>query len=427
MRFLLPCASVASALVLLAGCSDSTPGNAALPTSASASHSIPLSTSPATAHGSGWYPLLLKKQIDGRLRHYLPLRVLELEYHAWQKRGSSPKIQHVAKPVAIWTASQPAHYLLGTAIGGEVIDARDLLGCVPSTVKVDHSQNVWVNCSAGSASQALGGAYEERGPTGKLITSYTWNPPLLQCPPSAASCFALSAYGLDGVANGSYVFEAVESAQTGWCPMSNPNCGGEYNIITGTGYEWWPQGQPSAQPTFVNLANCCGSAIQSVGYMDVDGNGNLLFDYANFSCSSGMTHYGVGEIINPASNSWSFVDLIPATCSGSLTSAAGLYVSHSGSVSNLNITDPQSRRIYSYVLPITSSSNYTTLGPTPQNRLHGGAPLSGGFGANDQYVVQGDAAGWLDLGTVATNKWKVLSNFNLGGVQAGAALTPSDR
>jgi hypothetical protein len=182
---------------------------------------------------------------------------------------------------------------------------------------------------------------------------------------------------------------------------------------------WWPQGNPSASPTFINLSGNSGSEQNlSVGYMDLDSNGNILFDYFanNASCYTGG--YGAGEIENPTSASWSFVDLIPA-CSGPWAGqyyagdANGVYVSHNGSLSTLNITSMSTRLIYRWVLPFTPSSTYTTLGPTRRNREGFGAPVSGAFGANEQYVVQGDY-GWIDFGTVASNKWKLLSNVNSG-------------
>jgi hypothetical protein len=281
-----------------------------------------------------------------------------------------------------------------------------------------------VNCYLGGYYPA--GALAEFNSSGQLLSQYRWHAPTLQCPPSDKICYAYVAAGYDGAASGSYVFAGINTT-TEACP-SNPNP--QYcNSIFASGYEWWPANDPSGSPTFVNLTGCCTSEpINAIGYMDLDVSGDLLFDYlvANTSCSG----YGVGEIENPASASWAFIDLIPA-CSGPFVgetgSPAGLYISHSGSIATLNVTDSLRRSIYRWTLPITSSSSYTILGPTPANKAGLGTPVSGNFGPDDTYAVQGDAAGWVDFGTVANNKWKTLSNVNLIGVDAGAALTPSDK
>lgn len=264
--------------------------------------------------------------------------------------------------------------------------------------------------------------YLEFDALGTPKNTYTFQLPTLQCPPSAISCQNIGGLSQDGAENGSDVFVSV-TMQTQYCVYygSQQQC----NNIQGGGFLWWPEGNPSAPPTFISLQNCCGSTpIGSVGFLDFDSNGNILFDYIGGSpdCSGA----GVGEIENPTSASWSFVDLIPCNSSGPLTAALGLYVGHSGSTSTLNITGA-SRLIYRWVLPFNPSGPYTTLGPTHKNIQGEGQPISGGFGPGDTHVVQGDGAGWVDSGRVANNRWKILWNKDLSGVDPSAALTPSDK
>lgn len=411
--------------VLLAGCSTMQ-GPANLPSGTASVDRAARGQSP----GNPPYYELLKEQIDGKLPHYLPRRVLKIDYDALRRGGTVPRAHRNAGSVAIWVANQPSEftqgYLFGITRKGKVVRTINLgdatqSSCSPTSIKVDHSQNIWINCYMGGYYPA--GQFIELDPSGKFVASYFWRAPPPSCPPSYEFCYVQSAGGDDGAANGSYVFAGVNSIAQA-CPSNPVQC----NTIYANGYEWWPANDPSATPTFVNLTGCCGSEpLNSVGYMDVDGNGDLLFDYnvANSYCQG----YGVAEIRNPASASWSFVDLIPA-CSGPFSGAtgyaAGVYVGNSGSTETLNVTG-NGRSIYRWALPITSSGTYTVLGPTPANKTGLGAPVSGNFGPNDTYAVQGDAAGWVDFGTVSSNKWKKIFNVNLIGADNGAALTPSDK
>jgi hypothetical protein len=67
------------------------------------------------------------------------------------------------------------------------------------------------------------------------------------------------------------------------------------------------------------------------------------------------------------------------------------------------------------------------LGPTKENFLGQGSPLSGGFNKDDTKFVVGDSYGWLDIGKVADNVWKRRPSVNFGGYVPAAAYTPSDK
>jgi hypothetical protein len=157
--------------------------------------------------------------------------------------------------------------------------------------------------------------------------------------------------------------------------------------------------------------------------MDEDSSGNLWLTY--YGCETVYPYTcgnGLGEISNPASPSWTFTTVEnPGTyqCTG------GVYVSNAGAV--LNVTDPCTRYTYQYALPLSVGGGPTNiLGPTPVNSQGYGSPVSGGFSQNGAKLILGDSSGWLDRGTVASNKWKAKANISVYDPE-GAAFTPSDK
>lgn len=413
MRLIMVAVGFALSVAMLVGCSSSTQPAASLPSSAS------------VANSRAVYLQLLKEQIDGKLPHYLPRKILETQYKEALKSAPLPQVQRGAGAVAAWVVDQPYEYLFGLTRKGKVVRAISLASsfepCIPSTVKVDHSRNVWVMCQL--RAYLNGGKYVELDPSGTLTNTYAWQPPTVQCPPSAISCQTSGGGANDGIADGSHVFAGI-TMTTVYCVYvgSQQQC----NSFVTPGFLWWPQGNPSATPTFINLQNCCGSTpIGGIGYLDVDSSGDILFDYSGGSTSCSQS--GLGEIKNPTSPSWSFVSLIPCSASGPVRGPAGVYVGHNGSTSTLNITDVSTNLIYQWVLPFNPSGSYTTLGPTRKNIEGQGTPISGGFDLGDTQMVQGDAAGWVDWGQVVKNKWRIVLNADILGVGPGAALTPSDK
>jgi hypothetical protein len=246
-------------LAMLAGCTSSTQETTGLPLSAGASQAFPRGVAQSMAGRKLSYLEFLKEQIEGKLLHYLPRTLLEIQYKGLREKGPLPEVQRDSKPIGIWVANQhylngnnALGYLLGATPKGRVVRVVPFTdGCLPSTLKVDHSQNVWVGCET-----MIDGMYEEYNSLGKHAATYNWLEPRLPCPPSYTYCYTLSAYGLDGAANASYVFGTVENTTTCYT-----NYGPSYtcNLISAAGFEWWPRNNPSAFGTFVSLYDCCGS------------------------------------------------------------------------------------------------------------------------------------------------------------------------
>jgi hypothetical protein len=83
--------------------------------------------------------------------------------------------------------------------------------------------------------------------------------------------------------------------------------------------------------------------------------------------------------------------------------------------------------IYQYRLPVTASSKpVRTLGPTKANYLGVGDPISGGFNKSNTKLALMDGLGWLNVGKVGPNTWKIVLSQNFQS-PSGAAFTPSDK
>lgn len=55
-----------------------------------------------------------------------------------------------------------------------------------------------------------------------------------------------------------------------------------------------------------------------------------------------------------------------------------------------------------------------------------GDPIAGGFNKAETKLALGDDDGWVDKGTLSTNKWKTATSIDFVTPE-GAAYTPSDK
>lgn len=327
---------------------------------------------------------------------------------ARNRRSIQLEKRHAGK-VGLWISDTNENYLIGFNAAGKQIEGAisgSANGCfMPVTVKIDAARNIWTACESNAA--YTGNVLQEYNSAGKLQTQYSAACPIA----GTAGCKYWYAYGYDGAADAQDVFIALTFWELNTC---SPNC-----LTYGGGFEWWPTGSPSATPTLIALPY--GKPVIYVDYMDLDPSGNIWFDY--YGCTTTANcGYGLGEIENPTSASWTFVSILPP---GSLGLAGGVYVGGGGKT--LSVTDQKMRTISQYALPLSpSGSPARVLGPTPLNYFGDGDPVSGGYNANDTSLAQGDAAGWLDLGNVAKNKWKANVGLDIRAPE-GAAYTPSDR
>ena len=311
---------------------------------------------------------------------------------------------------AIWATSYNGNYLIGfNEAGTKVLTTiyTKPVGCIiPSTIKVDHAGNVWVTCDA-PPEQSNSGAVAEFSNSGVPLGTYNWT----SCPGRITHC---GGYGWDAAANATNVFSALETFQFDekycWSPIE---C-----TYTGNGYVWWPTGSTSSPGTVVNLALY---GLRATDYMDLDSSGNLWV-YGP-GCGGSWCGPGIAEVTNPTTPSVTFnwVVTAPTLTSLGVLCPAGVYVKAGNT---LVLTDSCSRKLFEFSLP--SGTPLGTLGPT--RRDHGnGLPHSGGFNKNDTKVIQGDQYGWLDMGRVKTNRWKLRTNPEFGGSVYGAAYDPSDK
>ncbi len=397
---------------LFAGCSSTSQGTQALPggfTSQSVTRAP--GALPFITKGPHSRMELLKLQAEGKLAGPVPRKALLREIKLLQSHARPHFNGHRdSGTVGLWATVPGYDYLIG--FNNKVkkvltdIDTSDN-GCYePITVKVDSSQNIWAACEYNddfSASMA-----QEYTSAGALKATYNQG-----CPGSVSDCTWEFSYGFDTAANSSYVFSALDFYEYSVC---NPSC----TYYDGAGIEYWPAGDPSATPSLVSLGADC-EPICDVYYMDIDNSGNIWFDFYGYDSSNDEYGYGLDEVENPTTSA-TLVSILPV---GSLGFPGGVYVGNSGSV--LNVTDQEARTTKQYDLPLSpSGSPFNTLGPTPENLFGDGDPVSGGFNKNDTKMALGDAYGWLDKGTVSTNKWKAVTSVDLEAPE-GAAFTPSDK
>ena len=403
MRSRLATAACALIAALLAGCSSTSQGSSGLPGSAG------MTQTPQVLPGAVPHSALglLRMQAEGKLPGPVPLEVLRAEL----KRSETQPRPHFnlspdATGVKIWSAMTDAGYVLGSSASGKKINAsvdtetQTTPGYYPTGLKVDHSRNLWVANELGSSKS--GGVVQEYA-DGKLANAYS-----VQCP-SPAGCNYLYSASFDVAVNSKNVFAALEYMDYEVC---NPSCS-SYNI---SGFEYWPNGNPSATPTLLSVGNYC-SPVCALGWADVDSSGNLWFTDSGYYDGSHYG-YGLGEVANPTTNP-KYTQVEPP---GTYSFWGGVYVSNGGKT--LNVIDEGARKVYQYALPLSSGGTpFNTLTPCQS----GCSPTSGGFNKGDTKMVVGDVNDWLDIGDVATNHWKQSKAPQMNSSLLGAAYTPSDK
>ena len=389
-------AAAALSVVLLAGCGSasqvpgvaSAPGAAALPRD-------PIS--------------LLRAQASGELAGPIPRERLREQLEAIASKPRPRFASHSSAKIGMWLANTSYGYLLGATANAKAVVTSvnvESNGCYyPITVKVDHAGNVWTACEYDAA--FTGGSVQEYTSAGVQAGAYDESAP--QCSPSATCTF--SGYGFDEANDATNVFDTLATFSLSVCTK-------KCTVTSGSGFEYWPAGSPSATPTLIALPYA--NPVKEVYYMDLDQAGNIWFDY--YGCISATCGYGLAEITNPTTASWSFVPILPP---GTIGFAGGIYVSGGGAT--LNVTDQLARTIAQYALPLSPSGTpLDTLGPTKQNLFGCGDPVSGGFNKAERMQADGDPCGWVDIGKVTANKWRAAGGINYSGIE-GAAYTPSDR
>lgn len=401
---------------LLSGCSNGAQSQQTLPVAGSLATPAHAAKRPHYLHPNARIgPIsetrLLELQAAGKLPAPAPagtMRHVLAELRAHPKRTNLHHLAHDTAGVVIWALNGNNSYLIGQKKGGKKTQtAIDLEAdnCVdPESVHVDHSKNVWIGCEYDS-DYSFGNVLEFN-PAGTLQASYTPS-----CPNPVSSCSYWYSYSYDAATDGTNVYAAIPFSEEQIC---NPKCSYTY----GSGFEYWPAGNASATPSYINVGEAC-SPVCDADYMDLDSSGNIWFSYYGCTSSCGG---GLGEITNPTTNPKFVTILDPSTfqCPG------GVYISNGGNT--LNYVDECPRTISQFAMPVTPSSQpEKTLGPTPANVFGAGQPIGIGFNATDKAIAAGDSAGWLDLGTTENNKWKAIPSINLGDYVPSAAYTPSDK
>lgn len=410
MRFSLATASCAVVIgALLAGCSTS--GMQAAGPSASTSI-VQLSTqkvSNTNAHPNHTITPLkqLELEVSGRIPGQATHKALVKMLQQLKQHSHRNVVVHRdgAKTITNWTDDTDYGYLLGQNKKNVTVTAvsTESAGCYdPITVKVDHSQHVWVSCESNSS--FTGGAETEYGKTGAEMGEYAWSDPYT-CNYSTGCEFQFDA-GFDGAGNSSYTFSELSYNEQYLCSTS---C---YYSFSNPGFFYWPTGSPSSSATFIQVPVSAG--VEEIYYMDLDASGNIWFDY------QGTSGVGIGEVKTPTTSP-TFVNVLPSSGIGF---PGGVYVSNGGAT--LNVTDQDSRITTQYAISGSTLAETGTIGPTMTNAEGLGDPVSGGFNKADSMIGFGDAYGFVDTCTTAS-VCKDIGNPNLPYGAEGFAYTPSDK
>jgi hypothetical protein len=304
--------------------------------------------------------------------------------------------------IKIWAAAEQTSKLFGLSVRANHVlkvistESQPVKGGHPLTLKVDGKDLFVTDLSGGKA-----GVIQEYK-DGHFARAYSPD-----CPVSDCSNFrgVLS----DTVVDKSHVFAIMEQIQYQVGSKS----------VSGSGYEYWPNGNPSATPGAVLLSSDC-SAICSYDAGDEDSFGNLwLRDYG------GGSNYGVAEITNPTTNPSMSQGLPLDTFTINDGDIAGFSISNAGTV--LNVGD-SSHKIYQYALPVTyGNSPFNTMMPC----VEGCDPHGFGFNSTDRLIVVGDGAtspssGWLDIGQVSRNHWQKVAKRQFTVPFSSAVYIPGD-
>jgi sugar lactone lactonase YvrE len=274
----------------------------------------------------------------------------------------------------------------------------------PNTVKIDSSQNIWVNCYLMTGS-AGGGGLLEYSPTGTLENRYPTNSQT-ECP-SSDSCYFSS---WDGAwdAKGHVFAELADGVDETTKQNLTP------------GFFWFDAKDPSESPTFIPAGTGYCDPICTIYYMDVDARGNIWFDFVGEGKDGEGA--GLGEVKSPTTKPSVTVVLR----AGTYTEPGGVYINDREQT--LNVVERYHRMLYRYHLPLRAGAKpFETLGPTGVNLAGDGEPNQGGFNKGGTKIALGDDIGWIDIGTIKTNSWKLVPNVNFVGGVLGAAFTPSDK
>lgn len=315
---------------------------------------------------------------------------------------------HDAKAVAIWASNAFFNYLVGMDETGSIaVDSIDVgaNGCLgPNSVKIDSSRNIWVACFTNQSGETSGSLEQEYSSGGSLLRSFKWTTP---CPQTATICGAFSNDG--GPDRSGHVFSEMNGS---YLQNNKP-------YMMEDGFFWWPADRPNAAPKFIGLGTSCSPICQPLN-MDTDKSGNIWFTFqgSGHPCCSGL-----GEVTNPTTKPRVLVVLAP----GTYKFGRGVFTSDGGAT--LNVVDSGVRKIYQYRLPLTPASKpFNTLGPTATGLSAAlGQPNTGGFNRAETKIAIGDYGGWVNLGTVASNRWTAKLSMQLLPQPVSAAYTPSDR
>jgi hypothetical protein len=414
--------SVALAAALFAGCSTSPQSSSALPgTGASGMAPMGFHMSPAKMYQpkGGINPHdLLKLQAEGRIpapggreaaEKALRQQLAHQSFHPPKKGGGG---------TGMWANMTYYDYILGFNTKGTKVTAAietdptySSQYCIePYGLKVDGSQNVWVGCYEGGSSETP--TAQEYSKTGTLEGQYTFS-----CPNGWGGCddYFYGYEGYDVAVNSSDVF--VDGYGYGYDCVSTEDCTYTYGYMI----ESWPNGSPSATPNVILMpyeTEATWGYVYDTYGMDVDSSGNLWVAFYGYCTSNSEYGYGLLEITNPTSSP----TISPVEPCGTYEYGNAVYTSNSGGT--LNVLDTDARKIYQYTLPLsTGGSPSNTLGPTAPF----GYPSGLGFNSTDKNVVSGDQYDWLNIGTVATNKWHQEKPILVIDSLFGSGYTPSDK
>ena len=298
--------------------------------------------------------------------------------------------------IKIWAAVEQTSKLFGLSLGGKrvlkVISTEDqpVAGGSPVSLKTFGNHLFVADVSGGKA----GVIQEYTG--GRFARAYSPG-----CPVSNCSKFT-GVLG-DVAVDKSHVFAIMQQIQY--------QAGTQ--TVGGSGYEYWPNGNPSATPVFVFLSSDC-SIICFYDAGDLDRSGNLwLRDY-------GGGGYGVAEVENPTAHPSMNQALALDTFTINHGDIAGFAISNAGTV--LNVGD-SSHKIYQYALPVKyGSSPSNTLTPC----VAACDPHGFGFNSTDELIIVGDGVsrGWLDAGQVSDNHWKRVTNPQFTAPFSSAVYVP---
>ena len=265
--------SVALAATLFAGCSTSPQGSSALPGSSSANQPMGKSGPPhwqiPTRKIS---PLeLLKLQVAGKVPG--PGMRGALKWQLQRVEGKSRPQYHFRNDgggAKAWSDDTDYGYLIG--LNKKFKSVSDINvesnGCFePITVKIDHSHNIWTACEEGSGSNA--GAAQEYSSTGTLMNSYN-----VGCPSniSPSQCEYFYSESFDHVSELERRLRDADVLRE--LLLSHMMSSAAYG-----GFEYWPNGSPSSQPTLIYVTVIPGVDVFGIFYADIDSSGNIWFDY----------------------------------------------------------------------------------------------------------------------------------------------------